>query len=391
VLHVLTVPVLAAALVLFTGQRVSGGAATDRLRDFFAAVNTVLADPTVQERPLEAVPRIQRLVAGLSDVGAASAVALGSEWHALTPGERAEFIEPFAELLERAYVARLGGTAQVIGGVKVSYLDESLAGDEATVATALRARDGSDVAVEYRMTNHNGRWLVRDIVMDGVSTVENYRAQFKRLLRRGSYATLVSRLRAKLNEESLIFARAAPRGPAARPTAVAALEIPTPEIKMGTPPPEHVEPALGQPPEQVEPTSAAGPGAAVAGVRAARASPVSRAPRPVAAASVLPARVTAASQALLPPATRAEQAATPDPPEVAWPATAPPVAPPSSADADPIGPFLLALSLGLVGVASAAYLSERGRRGKRPLRAHPNPLRAVNPDPQPAPASGSRH
>ncbi len=251
----------------------------------------------------------------------------------------------------------------MIGGVKVSYLEEILAGDEATVATALRARDGSDVAVEYRMTNHSGRWLVRDIVMDGVSTVENYRAQFKHLLRRGTFATIVSRLRAKLNEESLIFAR----GPAARRTAVAALEIPTPETQMEAPPPEQVEPALGQPPEHVELTLAAGP----AGGQAARTSPVSWAPRPVVAASVLPTRVPAASQALLPPATRAEQAATPDPPEVVWSATAPPAAPPSSANVDPIGPFLLTLSLGLAGVAGAAYLSGRRRRGKRPLRVHP--------------------
>ena len=34
-------------------------------------------------------------------------------------------------------------------------------------------------------------------------------ADFKRLLRDGAYATLVSRLRSKLNEESLIFARTA--------------------------------------------------------------------------------------------------------------------------------------------------------------------------------------
>ena len=34
----------------------------------------------------------------------------------------------------------------------------------------------------------NPRWRVRDIVVDGVSTVENYRAQFVRVLRRGGYA-----------------------------------------------------------------------------------------------------------------------------------------------------------------------------------------------------------
>ena len=340
-LRVLTVPALAAALLLFACPRVSAGPATDRLRDFFAAVNAVLADPAIQEHPREAVPRIQRLVADLSDGAAAAAAALGREWHARTPTERAEFTQLFTELLERAYVVRLGGTAHVIGGVTVAYLDETLADDGVTVATALRARDGRDVAVEYRMTNHQARWLVRDIVLDGVSTVENYHAQFKRLLRDGTHATLVSLLRTKLNEESLIFARAAPPGPAARSTAVATAEIPL----------------LPPPPQRVEPTAAPGPAAAAASVPAARVPPVSRARRPVAAAaSVLPARVPAASEASPPPAGRA---ATPNPPDVAWPATVLTAGPPSSADADSIGLVLFILSLSLVGVAGTAYLGKR--------------------------------
>ncbi|MBI4594040.1 MAG: ABC transporter substrate-binding protein, partial [Candidatus Rokubacteria bacterium] len=279
-LRTLAPAVLATMLVLLVCPRVSAGPATDRLRDFFASVNTVLADPVIQEHPLEAVPRVRRLVADFSDVAAASAAALGREWQARTRAEREEFVELFSELLERAYVGRLGGIARLTGGVGVSFLHEIPAGDEAMVVTALRARDGRDVAVEYRMANHRGRWLVRDIALDGVSTVENYRAQFTRLLRQGAYDTLVARLRAKLSEESLFFARVEPRARAAQPAAdgVLAMAGPAPAVFVqAAPPPRLAE--LISPPK---------PGAAVTRVPPARVSPTARAPEPAATRAATP-------------------------------------------------------------------------------------------------------
>ncbi len=262
--RVLTGFVFGIALVLLACPPVLAGPPTDRLRDFFAEVNAILADPMVQERPLEGVPRIRPLVAELSDVGAAAAAALGPRWHARTPAEREEFTDLFAELLERAYVGRLAGTARLTDGMQVLYLDEILADGEATVVTALGARHGRDVVVEYRMANRHGRWLVRDVVLDGVSIVANYYAQFKRLLHLGSYAELVSLLQAKLDEKSLIFARPEPRVPAAMPAVVTLLEVKIvasrPAITRAVPPrtPDAVEIArpAAIPPSPVDAASA---------------------------------------------------------------------------------------------------------------------------------------
>lgn len=312
--RVLTGSILSLTLVLLACPHVLAGPPTDRLRDFFAEVNAVLADPTIQERPLEGVARVRRLVAELSDVSTAAAAALGVRWQVRTLAEREEFTDLFAELLERAYVGRLAGTARLSDGVQVLYLDEILAGDEATVATALDARHGRDVVVEYRMANRHGRWLVRDVVLDGVSTVANYHAQFKRLLHRGSYAELVSRLRAKLGEESLIFARAEPRVPAAMPATVAVLQVTIP----------------ASPPRKVQPASLAA---------AARAgSPLTPDAVEIARPAAIPSsRVDAAS---------ARTAAS---------------SPWQALGADSTGLLFWALFLGLVGAAGAAYFRKRTR------------------------------
>ncbi|MBM4443188.1 MAG: ABC transporter substrate-binding protein, partial [Candidatus Rokubacteria bacterium] len=204
------------------------GPPTDRLREFFAKVNVVLRDPATEDRPLERVARIRRLVHDVADMRAAAATAFGPAWESRSAAERDEFTAVFGEMIERAYVGRLAGVARGGGGVAPVYLGEVVTNDDATVSSVLRG-SGHEVRVDYRMTQHGARWRVRDIVLDGVSTVDNYRAQFRRLMQDGSHATLVAHMRAKLAEESYFFARvevprsaaAAPPPPPAAPVAAA--------------------------------------------------------------------------------------------------------------------------------------------------------------------------
>ena len=56
------------------------------------------------------------------------------------------------------------------------------------------AEDGAR-GLDYKMNRPGTAWLIRDVAIDGVSLVENYRAQFARVLRRSSDAELLERLR----------------------------------------------------------------------------------------------------------------------------------------------------------------------------------------------------
>src|SRR5215813_11023641 len=225
---------LAGICLLLVRTPVFAGPATDRLREFFGQVNTVLNDPAIRSQPLEKVARVKRLVTDIADVRGAAAEALEQHWDARTPAERDEFTWLFSELLERGLVARLAGTVSPVNGMVMSWRSETRVGDEARVMTIVEARDGRKINVEYRMIERRGRWLVRDVVVDGVSTVDNYRSQFKRLLRQGSYADLVKQLRLKLGEETLMFAQAAPPTtwipPSKAPESVAAVRVTPPRV-----------------------------------------------------------------------------------------------------------------------------------------------------------------
>jgi phospholipid transport system substrate-binding protein len=171
---------------------------TDVVRDLFAAINVVLADPRTEDQPLARLRAIRRHVEAVFDFREASMLALGREWTGRTAAEQNEFVALFADLLERAFVGRVAGKANLDGGVKVQYLGETVAGDTASVGTTVTSRDGSDLRLEYRLVRRTGRWVLRDVVMDGVSTMENYRAQFQRVVRDGSWRDLMAQLRAKV-------------------------------------------------------------------------------------------------------------------------------------------------------------------------------------------------
>ena len=109
--------------------------------------------------------------------------ALGPHWTARTPEEQREFVQLFADLLDRAYFSRIDRYQ----GEKVRYGAETINGNEAIVKTMIVTRAGSEVPVDYRMHLADGRWLVYDVNIEGVSLVSNYRTQFNKIVQTESY------------------------------------------------------------------------------------------------------------------------------------------------------------------------------------------------------------
>lgn len=206
-------------------SRAWAGAPTDAIRDFFGAANVVLTDPRTEDQPLERLRAIRRHVDDVFDFREAAMLALGREWTARTHVEQNEFVVLFADLLERSFVWRLASKASIDGGVKVQYVGETVAGDTAIVEADVAARDGNDLKLEFRMVRRADRWVVRDLVMYGVSTMENYHAQFQRVVRDSSWRDLMSQMRAKVGAPPVtvqVAGDAPGAGPATLPAPVVA-------------------------------------------------------------------------------------------------------------------------------------------------------------------------
>jgi phospholipid transport system substrate-binding protein len=333
---------------------VSAGGPTERLREFFVQVNAVLSDPATQGRPLERLEHIRRLVRELADMRGAAADALGAAWESRTTVEREEFVGLFAEVLERGYVARFAGAVRGNGQVAPVYTGEALRETEATVTTRLRS-GGGELHVDYRMVLRDGRWRVRDVVLDGVSTVGNYRAQFKRLAQDGGHAKVVGHMRAKLAADSLLFARAD-----VRPVPPAS---PTPPAAAAGPPPSPAPPPASS-------VVVAAPAVSPSRVASAPASaPIARPARPVVPPPARPVAAPAVSAPALSSPPAVVTAAVPVPPRVLVPSPRPVEAPvPSlaSVDGSP-SPVDQAARL-LMTVALAAWITAVWRRWRAGTR-----------------------
>ena len=191
--------VTAVVVVLASGVSAEAGVPTDQLRGRIDRVLRVLEDPTLKQdgRATERRAAIRTIAQEIFDFRELSQRALARHWQARTPAERDEFIQLFADLLERSYIGKIETFS---GGDRVQYSGESVEGDQATVRTRIVTKNGTEIPVDYRMHRVGDRWLVYDVAIESVSLVANYRAQFNKILQRGSFQQLIAQLAAKKDE-----------------------------------------------------------------------------------------------------------------------------------------------------------------------------------------------
>ena len=163
-----------------------------------AAVQQVFSNPngpavktvSTAERRAE----IRKITENLFDFEEMSQRSLGGAWAQASPVQQQEFVRLFGGLIATAYMGRM----EQYAGEPITYVGEQLEGDDARVQSRVVTPKGSEVPIEYRLyRGTDGRWTVYDIYVDGFSLVGSYKAQFTRLLQRGSFADLLKQLRQK--------------------------------------------------------------------------------------------------------------------------------------------------------------------------------------------------
>jgi len=170
----------------------SAGAPTDQLRKQVDQVVRVLDNPALKEK-VARHDAVRKIAGEVFDYNEMAKRALGTHWASRTPEQRQEFVALFSDLLDRAYFSKI----EQYQGEKVRYGTETLDGDQATVKTTIVTPAGSEIPVDYRMHQTDGRWTVYDVSIQGVSLVANYRTQFNRVVTTESYESLVQKLKDK--------------------------------------------------------------------------------------------------------------------------------------------------------------------------------------------------
>ena len=181
-------------------READAGAPTDQLRLQVDRVLKLLEDPALQapDKARERRVAVRKVADEIFDFGETARRALGRHWAARTSEERDEFVRLFGDLLERSYISKI----ELYGGEKIQYVSDRIDGETALVQSKLLTKNGSEVPIEYRMLKKAERWLVYDVVIEGVSLVANYRTQFNKIIQTSSFQELVRKMKSKQDELS---------------------------------------------------------------------------------------------------------------------------------------------------------------------------------------------
>jgi phospholipid transport system substrate-binding protein len=190
--------VLGSLLLAGPLQGAEAGEPQEKIKETVDEVVAILANSTLP--PPERRTKIRQVVLQRFGFEEMAQRSLAQHWRPLTPPQQQEFVALFTDLLEGSYVNRMVNANPE--SQRVRYVKETIEQDQAAVHTEVGNPRDAPATVEYRLLHKAGDWKVYDIVIEGVSLVNNYRTQFNNIVAKDSYAGLVKQMRLKRDQEN---------------------------------------------------------------------------------------------------------------------------------------------------------------------------------------------
>ena len=125
-------------------------------------------------------------------------LVLGKNWRSMTVDQRNVFQVEFRGLLLRTYAIALSKFRDQT--IEFKPLRMKSSDKIVLVKTEITQSGGQPIDVNYALSNSTGKWLVFDIVIEGVSLITNYRSQFSSQIKKNGIDDLLKKLSEKNNE-----------------------------------------------------------------------------------------------------------------------------------------------------------------------------------------------
>ena len=128
----------------------------------------------------------------------AAQLVLGKYWRRADATQRERFISAFYQSLLRRYADGVLEFDQ--SRIEILPFDGDLAEQRTRVKTMVTLDDGTKVPVDYALVNRDGNWLVFDVRIEGISYVQNFRAELNSEIQAKSLDAVIGRLEAEVVE-----------------------------------------------------------------------------------------------------------------------------------------------------------------------------------------------
>jgi phospholipid transport system substrate-binding protein len=134
--------------------------------------------------------KLENILTRAVDLDGVARAALGKNWDEATPAQRKKFLDAFKQRFRKATADQFSDDYRA---TVVKYLPEQPDGDSVRVPTEVIIK-GEPTRIDYVMRRSGNDWRIVDIVVDDVSTVENYRSSFGRIIKKEGMNGLIARL-----------------------------------------------------------------------------------------------------------------------------------------------------------------------------------------------------
>jgi phospholipid transport system substrate-binding protein len=184
----------------FADSAMSQPSATEEVKKVVDEVVSIVSDQDMK-KPENKVKRQKGLKDAISTIFDFTEMAkssLGNHWTDLTPDQKDEFEKTFETLLENTYSKKI----ESYNNESIVYLNEIVDGDNSEVKSKVVTAKHDEFTLDYRLLNEGGKWMIHDVVIEGVSLVANYRTQFDKIIRKEGYPALYKKLNSKNKETS---------------------------------------------------------------------------------------------------------------------------------------------------------------------------------------------
>jgi phospholipid transport system substrate-binding protein len=167
---------------------------TEQVKEKADQVIKILNDPALKGNKEKRRQMVTNIVENMIDWQEVGRRALALHWKKRNPQEQEEFINLFRDLLKRTYSEKL----DIYAGESIAYVLETIDGNRAVVKSrVINKKKGEEYSVDYRLIKKGEKWLGYDVVIEGISAVNNYRMQFNEVITGSSYEALVKKMKSR--------------------------------------------------------------------------------------------------------------------------------------------------------------------------------------------------
>lgn len=168
----------------------------DEIKRTVDEVVRIVADKDMKKHETKRRQALKKSISNIFDYAEMAKRSMGKHWNVRSPAEKKIFVDLFATLLENSYAGKI----ESYNNEKIIYIKDIVDGDYAEVKSKVVTANRDEFTLDYRLFKQNNKWMVYDVIIEGVSLVSNYRSQFNKIITANGYDKLVKKLQSK-NEE----------------------------------------------------------------------------------------------------------------------------------------------------------------------------------------------